>query len=101
MSRQTDKFYEFPQDFGHTIEQCIELREFMEDLIDRGYMQQLITRDGRVRSKTARDKKDSSRSLPAQGQQERDRRSQHIDRREVRTKNRITKKILVISGGLT
>lgn len=73
----------------------------MEDLIDRGYMRQFITRDGRTRSEPIRGRRDKSRSPPGRGQPRNDSRSQLVDMREVRMNNKVTREILAISGGPT
>lgn len=60
LSRCRDKFCEFHQDFGHTTKQCIELREFVKDLIDKEYMRQFIARDKKAKTKPTRDRRDIS-----------------------------------------
>lgn len=73
----------------------------MKDLIDKGYIRQFIARDGRARSEPIRDKRDRSRSPPSHSQLRNDCRLQPANRREVRTDNRVTREMLVISGGPT
>lgn len=36
--RRVDKFCEFYQNFRHIMEQCVELRKFVEHLIDKAYI---------------------------------------------------------------
>lgn len=54
-TKRRDQFYEFYQDFGHDTESRRELRDFIEDLISRGYMKQFVVHKERARLEPVRD----------------------------------------------
>ena len=44
--RNRNKFCQFHRDHGHNTEECIQLRDAIEDLIKRGYLGRYIDRQG-------------------------------------------------------
>lgn len=95
-TRRRDMCCEFHQDFGNITEECIELQEFVEDLIGRGYMKQFVAR---AQLKPAKFHRERDRSPLDRSYQRRDRRSLPPPRKEVRIENRVIGEILVISRG--
>ena len=68
--RDPKKYYRFHKDHGHYTDKCCDLKEQIEELIQREKLQKVIKRDHQPRSradyKTHDDAKDDERDLPKQ-----------------------------------
>ena len=71
-SRKCDpkKYYHFHKDYGHYTDECHNLKEQIEEMIQRGKLQKFVERDhqpqSRADDKTHDDAKDDGRDLPKQ-----------------------------------
>lgn len=94
-----DKFYEFRPDFRHDTKSCRELWDFVEDLIRRGYVKQFKAHEERDLLEPVLDKRKREKSVETRGNTKEHKRSVPSPRRDLKTANRVTEEILVISGG--